>query len=98
MNLTKTRVPGSGTVEMPRYATLSAALHGVCATWCDEHGYTEPFCRNGEWWAFPPNSVMPVRIATVMARDCKFIVKIGRVTLALLPDGRIAHGDFALSR
>ncbi|MBF2050103.1 MAG: ABC transporter substrate-binding protein [Elainella sp. C42_A2020_010] len=33
------------------------------------HGYGDPFCRNGEWWAFPPNGVMPVRIRDVLASN-----------------------------
>jgi hypothetical protein len=44
------------------YPDLAAAVRGVCQDWCQRHGYSDPFCRNGEWWAFPPNGVMLVRI------------------------------------
>ena len=28
--------------------------------WCLKHGYTEPFCHEGQWWAFPPHGVNPL--------------------------------------
>jgi hypothetical protein len=34
--------------------------------WCAENGYTDLFCQEGEWWAFPPNGVMPVQVRRVM--------------------------------
>ena len=34
------------------FSDLGSAIHGVCQAWCKEQGYSDPFCRNGEWWAF----------------------------------------------
>lgn len=31
-------------------------------SWCEVHGYTEPQFLDGQYWAFPPNAVMPVPI------------------------------------
>ncbi|QYO62297.1 hypothetical protein [Leptolyngbya sp. 7M] len=74
------------------YPDLATAIRDVCQAWCQQHGYTDPFCRNGQWWAFPPNGVMPIRIRDVLtADDCQAQwVQIGRVSLALLPDGSFA--------
>ncbi|MEM7796816.1 MAG: hypothetical protein AAF579_20470, partial [Cyanobacteria bacterium P01_C01_bin.118] len=69
------------------YADLGSALRGVCKTWCDQHGYSDPFCCDGVWWAFPPNGVMPVRIKTVMGAQSQRLVKIGPMRVMLLPDG-----------
>jgi hypothetical protein len=30
--------------------------------WCVDNGYTEPFVVGCDWWAYPPNGVMPVPI------------------------------------
>ena len=77
-------------MTIPRYANLGSAIQGVCQAWCQEHGYSDPFCRNGEWWAFPPKSVMAVQIKTVMGEACQRLVQIGTLTLTLLPDGSLA--------
>ena len=39
--------------------------------WCVKHGYTEPFCHEGQWWAFPPHGVNPVPlpVTTLPARS-----------------------------
>ncbi|MBI4780515.1 MAG: hypothetical protein HY785_04260 [Oscillatoriophycideae cyanobacterium NC_groundwater_1537_Pr4_S-0.65um_50_18] len=42
-------------------------MNHYCLTWienwCFENGWTEPFVeRRNEFWAFPPNGVMPVPI------------------------------------
>ena len=71
------------------YADLGSAIRGVCQTWCDQHGYSDPFCRDGIWWAFPPNGVMPVRIETVMGEQSQRLVRIGSMQLMLSPDGSI---------
>lgn len=75
----------------PHYATLGEAIQGVCHTWCDEHGYDDPFCRNGEWWAFPPGGVMPVPVKSVMGDRSPRLVRVGPLTLALLPDGSLTN-------
>lgn len=28
--------------------------------WCEANGWTEPFWVEGQWWAFPPQAVMPL--------------------------------------
>ncbi|MEM1253419.1 MAG: hypothetical protein AAGI69_13375 [Cyanobacteria bacterium P01_H01_bin.21] len=71
------------------YADLGSAIRGVCQAWCDLNGYSDPFCRDGIWWAFPPNGVMPVRIETVMEEQSQRLVKVGPMTLILFPDGSI---------
>lgn len=70
------------------YPDLATAMRAVCENWCNVHGFTEPFCRNGEWWAFPPRAVMPVKIKDVMGKNSEAqCVYIGRVSFLLLPDG-----------
>ncbi|NEQ53481.1 MAG: hypothetical protein F6K11_25655 [Leptolyngbya sp. SIO3F4] len=76
-------------MTIPQYSNLSSAIRGVCQTWCDCHGYSDPFCRDGVWWAFPPNGVMPVRIETVMGDQSQRLVRIGPMRLMLFPDGSI---------
>lgn len=65
-------------------------MQGACQAWCQTQGYSDPFRRDGEWWAFPPHGVMPVRVKTVMEATFQYPVQIGRVTLTLLPDGSLA--------
>ncbi len=74
------------------YPDLATAIDAICQDWCQRYGYTDPFCRNGEWWAFPPNGVMPVRIRDVLTEEDlqAHWVQIGHVSLALLPDGSFA--------
>ena len=79
------------------YADLGSAIRGVCQAWCDSasadlsvrNGYSDPFCQDGIWWAFPPNGVMPVRIKTVMEKQSQRLVRIGPMRLMLFPDGSI---------
>ena len=71
------------------YADLGSAIRGVCQDWCELNSYSDPFCRDGIWWAFPPKGVMPVRIETVMEEQSQRLVKIGPMRLRLLPDGSI---------
>ncbi|MGD1913414.1 MAG: hypothetical protein ACFB2X_21995 [Rivularia sp. (in: cyanobacteria)] len=73
-----------------RYPDLATAINHICQQWCQENGYTEPFYRNGELWAFPPNGVMPVKIKDVMDKQDSKQVWIGRVCLFILPDGSVA--------
>ncbi|MEM6836146.1 MAG: hypothetical protein AAF609_04755 [Cyanobacteria bacterium P01_C01_bin.120] len=76
---------------MAHYPDLATALEGVCRTWCEANGYSEPFCRNGEWWAFPPAGVMPVKIKDVMEKDSQQQIRIGTLMLTLCPDGSLAR-------
>ena len=75
---------------IPHYTNLGCAIRGVCNAWCKEQNYTDPFCRNGEWWAYPLNGVMPVQIKTVMGKSSQRPVKLGLLTLFLYPDGSLA--------
>lgn len=41
-------------------------------TWCQENGWTELFLeRRNEYWAFPPNGVMPLPIPRQVLRQIK---------------------------
>jgi len=77
-------------MSLPQYDNLSEAIQGTCQAWCNTQGYSDPFCKDGEWWAFPPNSVMPVQIKTVMGARSHRLVKIGTLTLSIFPDGLLA--------
>ncbi|MEL6929680.1 MAG: hypothetical protein AAFO95_13710 [Cyanobacteria bacterium J06600_6] len=70
------------------YSNLADAIRGVCEQWCQQNGYSDPFLRNGEWWAFPPSAVMPVRLKDVSSEN-KYgrEVQIDRVSITLMPDG-----------
>ena len=76
---------------MQEYPNFLAAIKGVCEKWCQQNGYTEPFCRNGEYWAFPPNGAIPVKIRDIIQTDKRQaqLVCIGRVSFWLLPDGSL---------
>ncbi|MEL6554558.1 MAG: hypothetical protein AAFQ63_13970 [Cyanobacteria bacterium J06621_11] len=78
-------------MSLPQYANFSDAIRGTCQAWCKDKGYSGPFCQDGEWWAFPPNSVMPVRIRTVMSQSSSCWVRVYSVTLALFPDGSLVR-------
>jgi hypothetical protein len=41
------------------------------ADWCVENGWTDWFREQSKYWAFPPNSVMPVPIPTSVLRTIK---------------------------
>ncbi len=74
------------------YLTLVSAVRATCEQWCYLNGYTDPFLHNGEWWAFPPAAVMPVKIKDVINLDNTIPNKvyIGLVCCLLLPDGSFA--------
>ena len=77
-------------MKIPNYNDLGSAIRSVCYAWCEENAYSDPFCHNGEWWAFPPNGVMPIEIKAVMESNCQRLVQLGSVTLFLYPDGSLA--------
>ena len=79
-------------MNIPHYPNLGSAMRSICSEWCAVNGYSDPFCRDGEWWAFPPNGVIPVRIKAVMGEGCQQLVKIGSLTLTIFPDGSLASG------
>ncbi|MEM9009556.1 MAG: hypothetical protein AAGE59_39430 [Cyanobacteria bacterium P01_F01_bin.86] len=78
-------------MTIAHYPNLGSAIRGVCDAWCKANGYSDPFCRNGEWWAFPSNGVMPIRIKTVMREDDQQWVSIGSVRLIIFPDGSLTR-------
>ncbi|HEY9882732.1 MAG TPA: hypothetical protein V6C98_03885 [Thermosynechococcaceae cyanobacterium] len=39
--------------------------------WCAENGWTDLFQERADYWAFPPNAVMPVPIPTQVLRSIK---------------------------
>lgn len=46
--------------------------HAWIEDWCREHGWTELFMRKrNEYWAFPPNAVMPLPIPSQVLRQIK---------------------------
>ncbi|MEL6381315.1 MAG: hypothetical protein AAFQ89_02340 [Cyanobacteria bacterium J06626_18] len=77
-------------MTIAHYPDLGTAIRGVCHAWCNANGYSDPFCRDGEWWAFPLGGVMPIRIKTVMREDDRQPVKIGPVMLIIFPDGSLS--------
>lgn len=81
-----------GPDAIPCYPNFRTALQATCQAWCHEQGYSDPFRHNGMWWAFPPNGVIPLPIKDVMAADWQLTVRIGRLTLTLLPNGTLATG------
>jgi len=83
---------------MRDYSTLSEAIYDICHSWCESHGYSDPFCRNGEWWAFPPSGVMPIQIQSVLDEGSKRTVKIGALELTLFPDGTLASAPLEIRK
>lgn len=75
----------------PKYSGLAEAICATCQAWCQAEGYSDPFCQDGEWWAFPPEGVMPIRIKTVMGKASCCLIQIDNVTMALFPDGTLAR-------
>jgi len=51
-------------VELVRQGSPTSRLAVVTGIFrqYEAKGYTEPFYQDGEWWAFPPNGVMPVAL------------------------------------
>jgi hypothetical protein len=41
------------------------------ADWCEDHGWTDWFCEQRSYWAFPPQSVMAVPIPAKVLRTIK---------------------------
>ena len=80
---------------MHHYPNLATAIYDVCQQWCQQNGYSDLFCRNGQWWAFPPNAVMPVCLRDAITPEEKYHqeVTIGRVSVILLPDGSFAKDN-----
>jgi hypothetical protein len=43
---------------------ISRVLHQYIQQWCQEHGWTDLFVEQRQFWAFPPGSVLPVPVPT----------------------------------
>jgi len=84
--------------HIPQYSGLGEAIRSTCEVWCRAEDYSDPFCKDGEWWAFPPGGVMPVRIKTVMGAFSQRQVRIDRLTLSLFPDGSLASKTETINR
>ena len=82
--------------SMAVYPNLKAAAGAVCERWCQQQGYSDRFYQDGSWYAFPPNSVMPVKIHDILDLDRTFARRVRvqhysiYLSIALLPDGCIA--------
>lgn len=76
--------------NLPQYSSLGEAIDCLCRQWCNSYGYSDPFLKDGEWWAFPPQGVMPVKVRTVMGTASQQEVKVGSLTMTLFPDGSLA--------
>lgn len=87
----------NGSIDsMMIYDNFREAAGAVCQSWCEQQGYSDRFYQDGSWWAFPPNSVMPVKIHDTIDLKQTFARRV-RVkhysiflSIALLPDGCIA--------
>jgi len=78
------------------YPNIKAAAAAVCQKWCTQQGYSDRFYQDGSWWAFPSNSVIPVKIHDVidLKHTLAYRVRVKHysttLSIALLPDGCIA--------
>ncbi|MEM7552939.1 MAG: hypothetical protein AAF378_02375 [Cyanobacteria bacterium P01_A01_bin.84] len=85
-------INNSSNISDSSYPDLATAINDICQQWCRENGYTEPFYRNGEIWAFPPDGVIPTKIKDVTNQEDSKQVWIDCVSLFILPDGSIRKG------
>jgi hypothetical protein len=63
------------------FTTLQAAIEKIWIMkhfaaqwideWCQKSGWTDHFFESSQYWAFPPNGVMPVPIPTNVLRTIK---------------------------
>jgi len=78
------------------YPNLKAAAAAVCQRWCESEDYSDCFYQAGSWWAFPSNSVMPLKIHEVIDVQHTLAQRVQVkhysifLSIALLPDGCIA--------
>ncbi|MEL6440200.1 MAG: hypothetical protein AAFQ80_13200 [Cyanobacteria bacterium J06621_8] len=78
------------------YPNLKEAAAAVCQRWCEEQGYSDRFYQDGSWWAYPPHSVIPVKVHHVIDLDSTLAQRVRvkhysiALSIALLPDGCIA--------
>jgi hypothetical protein len=43
---------------------MPRVLHQYIQQWCQENGWTDLFVEQRQFWAFPPNAVLPVPVPT----------------------------------
>jgi hypothetical protein len=43
---------------------MPKVLHQYIQQWCQEHGWTDLFVEQRQFWAFPPGAVLPVPVPT----------------------------------
>jgi hypothetical protein len=43
---------------------MPKVLHHYMQQWCQEHGWTDLFVEQRQFWAFPPGSVLPTPVPT----------------------------------
>jgi hypothetical protein len=43
---------------------MPRVLHRYIQQWCQEHGWTDLFIEQRQFWAFPPGSFIPVPVPT----------------------------------
>jgi hypothetical protein len=43
---------------------MPKVLHQYIQQWCQENGWTDLFVEQRQFWAFPPNAVLPVPVPT----------------------------------
>ncbi|MEL6383821.1 MAG: hypothetical protein AAFQ89_15470 [Cyanobacteria bacterium J06626_18] len=46
--------------SIPAEPSIPAAVE----TFCQQHGFSEPFLHESHWWAFPRGQVMPIPLTT----------------------------------
>ena len=87
------------------YPDLKTAAGAVCQRWCTQQGYSDRFYQDGSWWAFAPNSVIPVKIHDIIDLEHTLAQRVlvkhysTALSIALLPDGCIAphqHPEISL--
>ncbi len=51
---------------MDRYPSLQLLKYSYrsAVAWCEEHGWTDLFIEQYQYWAFPPGGVMPLPLPT----------------------------------
>ena len=78
------------------YPDLKTAAGAVCQRWCTQQGYSDRVYQDGSWWAFAPNSVIPVKIHDIIDLEHTLAQRVlvkhysTALSIALLPDGCIA--------
>jgi hypothetical protein len=54
-----------------KHFTINPYHEEWIADWCEDHGWTDWFQQQRSYWAFPPQSVMPVPIPSKVLQTIK---------------------------